>query len=46
MLDLNNKIILKQEIKRIESQIKRSTGLYVLAVLSQDLEYLKSKLNK
>lgn len=44
MLDLNNKTVLKREIKKVKNEIKKCKALITKAVLEDQLEYLESKL--
>ena len=44
MLDLNNKKVVRKEIKKVIEELRTATGLYSIAVLKEDLAYLESKL--
>jgi hypothetical protein len=44
MLDLNNKKVVRKEIKRVINEMRTATGTLTIAILKEDLEYLESKL--
>jgi len=44
MLDLNNKKVVRKEIKRVIDEMRTATGSFTMALLKEDLEYLESKL--
>ena len=44
MLDLNNKKVVRKEIKRVIDEMRTATGLFTISLLKEDLKYLESKL--